>query len=102
MAPALTEEQLLGLVIQLCSKMGLLWKHDPDSRQVRSVRGFPDLVIAGPRGVIFRELKPASGQTSAHQDLWIWTLCKSGASCEVWRPDDWHSGRIRETLERLA
>lgn len=99
-AETMTEKQLLESVLNACMWLKLLAYHVRDSRG--SAAGFPDLVIAGPRGVIFRELKSADGETTAEQDLWMWTLCKSGADCQVWRPADWYSGAVRARLEQLA
>ena len=96
----MTEAQLQAVILEACAWLKLLAYHTHDAR--RSARGFPDLVIAGPRGVIFRELKSETGETSPEQDLWGWMLCRSGASWKVWRPADWYSGEIRDVLEQLA
>jgi len=51
--------------------------------------GFPDLVLAHPtRGVIFAELKSATGRLSDNQIQWIGTLKAAGAEVYVWRPSD--------------
>lgn len=96
----MTEAQLQAAVLELCKLRGLLAYHVHDSR--RSAAGFPDLVIAGPGGVIFRELKSEAGETSAEQDLWGWVLCRGGASWQIWRPADWYSGAISYVLEQLS
>lgn len=50
--------------------------------------GFPDLVLAHPqRGVIFAELKTATGKVSEAQVDWILAL-DPNAECCVWRPQD--------------
>jgi hypothetical protein len=52
--------------------------------------GFPDLVLAHPtRGVIFAELKSATGRVSESQRAWLDTLEQAGAEAYVWRPTDW-------------
>ncbi|NHI19925.1 VRR-NUC domain-containing protein [Phycicoccus endophyticus] len=61
--------------------------HTHDSR--RSNPGSPDLVIAGRRGVLYRELKTATGRLSRAQDEWLSTLVLAGANAAVWRPEDW-------------
>lgn len=48
-------------VTDYCDHLGLKWHHETDSR--RSKAGFPDLVIVGPGGVVFLELK-ANGAAS--------------------------------------
>jgi hypothetical protein len=97
-----TEKELQRRVEAQCSRRGLLWHHCRDPRlSCRGSRGFPDLVIAGPGGVIFTELKADDGDTSAGQDAWIWTLTASGAIAVVMRPADLATGRITERLEEI-
>lgn len=49
--------------------------------------GFPDLVLAHPRhGVIFAELKTASGRVRPAQRAWLDLLNAAGARAVVWRP----------------
>lgn len=90
----MTEAQLQEAVRKLCRLLGVLAFHAHDSRRSWGP-GFPDLVLAGPGGILFRELKSATGDTSAQQDLWGWTLCKAGADWAVWRPAD-----LRERIPR--
>lgn len=71
-------------------------------RVARTARGWPDLVIAGERGVLFRELKTEDGSTAAEQDMWLWLLHHAGLDAAVWRPADWHAGLIRRQLEAIA
>lgn len=109
----MTEAELQAEVTALCDHLGLNWHHCPFARRCDGTPGFPDLVIAGPLGVIFRELKSQDGQTSAGQDLWGWMLSgrhqqsvQGSGACAVslyaiWRPADWRSGLIRSQLEAL-
>jgi hypothetical protein len=98
----MTERELVAEVTNLCDQLGLLWHHCRDTRPCRGPRGLPDLIITGPRGVIFAELKSEDGATSPDQDLWLWTLRKGGATIELWRPADLESGIVRALLEQLA
>lgn len=109
----MTETELLHDVTRLAAAKGLLVHHCTDSRRCDGHRGFPDLVIAGPKGLIFAELKAAGGETSADQDLWLWMLHEidNRCSCEcerrcsldaVWCPADLESGRIEQALALLA
>lgn len=82
----MTEAVLLANVVEACRWLGLHCYHTHDSR--RSVPGFPDLVIAGPGGVLFRELKAAS-RLSRQQSDWITALARAGADVTVWRPEHW-------------
>lgn len=115
----MTEDELLAEVTALCDRLGLLWHHDPDPHRfgLRRIRewftrsgskGFPDLVIAGRRGIIFRELKVDS-ETSAEQDLWGWALQRGRATTDsrvltwgIWQPGDLEHGVIKFELEVIA
>jgi len=63
--------------------------------------GFPDLVIAGPAGVLFRELK-AGTRLSPNQKAWIALLEQAKADVEVWTPADLQSGRIWAQLNAIS
>ena len=96
----MTEAQLLEQVTELAKWLGLLVYHTRDSR--RSQPGFPDLILAGRRGVIFAELKSATGQLSSHQHAWKWTLLASGQDWRLYQPADWESGLIYAELRAIA
>lgn len=98
----MTHAELLEQVLQLVVKLGLLAHSTPDSRHEKTNTGFPDLVIAGPKGAIFAELKSDGDETTADQDNWIWTLLIGGNIALVWRSDHLASGEIREQLEELC
>lgn len=98
---AMTEEQLMEAVRSLCKYRGLIVFHCHDSRGSWGP-GFPDLVVVGPGGVMFREAKSKRGVATARQDWWGARLMEAGADWSIWRPDDLASGRIQRELERLA
>jgi len=56
--------------------------------------GFPDLVLARDRVVIFAELKADGGRLSDAQRDWLAALPHS----YLWRPVDWQSGEIEFIL----
>ena len=68
---------------------------------LQGVAGFPDLVLAkSPTarhrgGVIFAELKTATGRLSDTQKEWLERLSLGGAEVYVWRPRDIASIRVR-------
>lgn len=95
-----SEKRFQDLVVAKARRYGLLCYHTYDSR--RSAPGFPDLVIAGPGGVAFRELKTENGRPSQAQMQWIHTLAAAGADAGIWRPHDLSSGLIEQTLARLC
>jgi len=49
----------------------------------------------------WRELKPAGGQPRGPQSQWLHWLSEVGQDAGVWRPADWHTGRIAAELEVL-
>jgi hypothetical protein len=94
----MTEAQLQASILDLCRLRGLLAFH---SRRNIGV-GFPDLVIAGVGGVIFRELKNDTLQPTPEQMTWLGTLAEGGADAKLWRPSAWHLHEVADTLARLA
>jgi hypothetical protein len=96
-----TEAEFLDTVIDLIlDRPTLLWFHDWDSR--RNPKGFPDLVIAGPGGVLWRELKVPGNSLSSEQTKWKWTLKAAGADWGAWYPVDLSSGLVGASLDFLA
>lgn len=104
----MTETELQREVQALCDELGLLWHHCRDSRACDGPRGLPDLIVAGPRGVLFAELKSEDGDRSADQDLWGWTLTRAAEgesrrmNYRLWRPAHLASGLIATELRRIA
>lgn len=95
----MSEGQLQANVMDAVKTLGLLGYHTFDSR--RSTPGFPDLVIVGARGVIYRELKTATGRVTPAQRHWITALRAAGQDADVWRPQDWPD-RITRELRALC
>lgn len=106
LVPAMLEDELQAQVMQICSLRGLLVHHCRAARlqsgrwatPIQGAAGFPDLVIAGRRGVLYRELKTATGRVSPGQANWHNRLLVAGADIGVWRPVDLRSGRINDEL----
>jgi hypothetical protein len=100
-------------VLALAASMGVMAHWCGDSRKCQGPKGFPDLFIAGPRGILIAELKMPDGETSAEQDLWAWMLTRehecaecreydTSAPYRLWRPDDLASGTIEAEFRRIA
>ena len=94
----MTESEFQKQVTDLCDWLRLKWHHETDSR--RSKAGFPDLVICGPGGVIFAELKTKAGRLRPEQQEWIEALEEAGQEVYVWRPPQ--IDEIRRRLTRLS
>lgn len=94
------EADLQSFVRAVCRRLGLLHYHT--HRSERAEPGFPDSVIVGPSGVLFRELKSDTGRPTADQQDWLRRLREAGADADLWRPEDQCSGRIVTELQHLA
>lgn len=97
-APAMSERQFQSAVVDLARYLGLLVFHPYDSR--RSEPGWPDLVICGPRGVIYRELKTTKGRLSPAQRKWLSALNQAGQDADVWRPEHFPD-QVKTQLEAI-
>jgi hypothetical protein len=105
----MTEDDLLRTVLDLARLLGHHVAHFRPARTDRGWRtavqadgkGYPDLTIVGPGGVLFRELKSATGRSSREQLAWAAKLESAGADFAVWRPADLRSGRINAELRAL-
>lgn len=96
---AMSEADLQAAVIALARWHGLRCWHDNDSR--RNAAGLPDLILVGPGGVLWRELKAARGRLRPAQEQWGSDLRIAGQDWDVWRPADMRSGRIKDEMERI-
>lgn len=114
-ACGVSEDDLLRAVLDMARLFGLMTAHfrpaqvrdkDGTTRWVTAVqgdgKGYPDLTIAGPGGVLFRELKSEKGTASAEQSIWLGTLTGGGQDAGIWRPRDLRSGRIEDELRALG
>lgn len=94
----ISEAEFQQMVTDYCDWLGLRWHHETDSR--RSKGGFPDLVIVGPGGIWFLELKAEKGRVSSEQKNWIADLHRAGVHASVARPSQWES--VQQHLRMLA
>lgn len=99
LAPGLTEHVFQTRVVELCRWHRLRVFHSGDSRRDLCA-GFPDLVIVGPGGVLFIELKTDRGRVRPEQTTWLNALSAAGSQAAVWRPRDWTA--IQVALRTLA
>lgn len=105
----MSEDELLSNVLDLCKLLHLRTAHFRPAKTARGWRtavqgdgsGFPDLVIAGPGGLLIRELKSATGRSTAEQTAWHVALRAAGVDVCVWFPDDWRLGTIQGELGRV-
>jgi hypothetical protein len=74
--------------------------HPHDSR--RSAAGWPDWVLIGPHGALFRELKGSTGRTTAEQTRTLAAMVAAGLDADVWTPEDVRSGRIEAEIRAIS
>ena len=98
----MTETRLCKEIESYCDSLGLAYHHNPDSRRVHGKPGFPDYVIAGPHGVLYREAKDERNSLGPDQRVWGRLLEACGADWGTWRPRDLFSRRILYELQELT
>lgn len=99
-ARGMRESDLDDQVHVIARTLGIRRYHTYDSR--RSEPGFPDLVLVGRAGVLYRELKRQTGRTTPAQDEWLAALQGAGQDAAVWRPADLLNGQIARQLTAIA
>jgi hypothetical protein len=100
-AALMTHKDLEDLVDHICRQLGLLCLQIPEPWRC-GVRGWPDRVIVGPRGILFRELKTMSDVLSVDQVRVGERITAAGGDWAVWTPADATCGLIGRTLHELA
>jgi len=100
-AAAMTEAELMEYVRSAVKDLGLLAYHAHDGRRSWGP-GFPDLVIVGRGGCIWRECKTEAGSLSPEQRQWGDTLKRAGQNWRIWRPRDRLDGSIGRELANVA
>lgn len=103
------ESEFLVAVLHLARLRGCLVHHCRPARTasgwstpIQGDSGFPDLVIAGAGGVLFRELKTETGTVTVPQRLWIDRLSVAQVNVAVWRPDDLRSGLVDSEIREVS
>jgi hypothetical protein len=94
------EAELQVNVTTLARDLGIWFYHPYDSR--RSEKGWPDLVLVGPGGALFRELKRESGRLTPEQRRVGSMLTHAGLNWSTWRPRDLLDQTIHRQLARIA
>jgi hypothetical protein len=112
LAAAMSEDQgpdsLEAHVRKYMKDLGLTGFHVEKSLDVEknrknvSVKGWPDWVIRGPRGVLVRELKSQRGRVELEQQEWLDALAAAGWNVGIWRPASLFSGAIAAELTAIS
>lgn len=103
-ARKMTERELEAAIVALiAARPDLKLKiHGADDRKDRSDPGWPDMVIGGPGGFIFRENKRVGEQPSPDQLAWGGLFVAAGLDWAIWTPVELLAGQIQGQLDRLA
>ena len=96
----MSEEKLEEHVRALCADLGVIRVHHRDSRT--TTQGWPDDVLIGPGGILFRELKRTGRNPTRAQAAMLAALAEAGADVGTWRPEDLVSGRIARELTAVS
>lgn len=96
------EDAVGAAVLALCQRLKLDYHHDPDSRKATTVGGWPDWVIIGRTGILWRECKGEDQWLSSDQRRVGYRLQLLGEDFSVWTPRDVATGRIERELKAIA
>ena len=97
----MAESAQLRHVAELAEQHGVLFHHCRDSRSCSGNAGLPDVILVGPGGVLFRELK-GSGYRSPRQTDWHWMLRAAGADTGLWYPTHERDGVVAQQIAAVA
>jgi len=98
---AWTEFRLQGLTEELCRFWRCRFHHCRDARLCDG-NGYPDLIIVGAGGVLFRELKLSGRKPSFEQRQWGLELRRAGQNWKVWTELDYESGFITNEIAAIS
>ena len=102
-ASLMTEAVLDAAVRQLAALLGVRVYSVRNSRAgVVTSRGYPDLTLVGPGGVMWRELKAERGHATREQLDWGRAITGAGGSWKVWRPGDLTARVIETEIRTIA
>lgn len=98
----MTEADYLADVYDICTDAGATVHHCGDSRSCTG-KGFPDLIIIGAHGVLYREVKASpNDRPTPEQTALIWLLRASGQDARFWTATDLLTGVVAEEVARVA
>jgi len=93
-----THAQLQDSILEACAFYGF---HVHHCAMNRSRAGFPDLVIIGRRGVLWRELKIPPDTVTSEQRLLGYKLLANDQDWKIWTPAELASEEIIRELEMI-
>lgn len=97
----MTHDEVIARIGQLADELGVRWVYYPRTVQLRGHRGAPDILLAGPGGVAFAEIKTGT-DLEPDQVRWRDVLQAAGARWHLWQPGSLWDDSISCELRRLA
>src|SRR5260370_40341743 len=99
----MSEAELDAAVRELAALLGVRVYSVRNSRAgVVTSRGYPDLTLVGPGGIMWRELKRERKTATREQLAWGRAITGAGGSWKVWRPQDLPRRGIGAEVGRVA
>lgn len=99
----LSERWLQDQVRKLCADLGLAVQHIERSDLAKAwLPGWPDLWIAGPNGILYRELKANGEAATADQRKVGRIIIAAGGDWDLWWPSQLYNGRIASELTAIS
>lgn len=95
-------DSLQAILVSYLSQLDLAGHHVRDSRRGGGMPGWPDWVIIGPGGILYRELKAEHGIVEPDQRRMGALISRAGGDWDVWRPRDLFSGVILLQLTAIS
>lgn len=96
------EHVFLAQVYKLCRGFNVYAHHCNDATRCHG-KGWPDLVLVGKHGALFREVKNSPVDTlRPEQTTVLYLLRASGLDAAVWRPEDLHSGAVAKQIAEIS
>lgn len=95
-----SEGQLLARWIRLAETLNLKYVHFYSG--VYSQYGVTDLILVGPGGIWWVELKVIGGTLAPNQQCWREKLEEAGANYAIHTPREWCSGDSQRLLHSIA
>jgi hypothetical protein len=102
-AATMTEDNLDATIRELAAWLGIrIYTVRNSKRGAVTSRGYPDLTIVGPAGIIWRELKIERGRLNREQLDWGRAISDAGGNWKVWRPSALLDKTVERELRELA
>lgn len=97
-----TEAEQLSEVAEIAASCGVFLHHCGNSRFCVGTPGLPDLVLVGPRGILFRELKSSLRSVAPEQTSWRWMLRAAGGDAGLWLPSHGRDGTVAAEILAIS